>query len=52
MKINNKQKIILYVSVLFILLISLFSKNYIIPEYEQNEFEKSIDVNNNQVKIY
>ena len=51
MKINNKQKIILYISVLFILIISLFSRKYIIPEYEKKEFENSISVNNNQVKI-
>lgn len=51
MKLNNKQKIIIYITTLFILLVSIYSKKYIIPAYKANEY-KNVNVINNQVKIY
>jgi len=51
MKLNNKQKTILYITTLFILLMSIYSKKYIIPTYKNNEY-RDIKVINNQVKIY
>lgn len=52
MKLNKKQKKILYISVLSILLMALYSKKYILPEYKNLEYDNYTKVNSNQVKIY
>lgn len=46
MKLNNRQKRILYISILGILLMSLYSKKYILPEYRSTQSNDYVKIEN------